>query len=56
MRHLHRRGDEGGKSKTLDNYCPEVGDPTIGDVANDSEEKEKVELVVSESFSDLVPL
>jgi hypothetical protein len=53
---VHKCGDEGGKSKTLDDYCPEVGDPTIGDVANDSKEKKKVEFVVSESFSDLIPL
>lgn len=41
--------------EAFDDDGAEVGDAAVGDVADDAEDEEEVELVVEEGFADLVP-
>lgn len=54
--YLHQCSHQGRKAKALNNDSTEVGNTTIGNVADDTKNKEHVQLVVFESLKDLVRL
>ena len=54
--YLHKCSDKCREAEPFDDDGPEVGDTSIGDVTDDSQGEEKVELVVLEGFPDLVRL
>ena len=53
--YLHECCNQGGKSKALNDKSAKVGNASIGDVADHSEEEKEVGFDIREGFADLVP-
>lgn len=55
LRDLHQRGDQRAEPEAFNDDGSEVGDASVGDVADAAQKKEQVRLDVRESLPNLVP-